>query len=52
MRPTFLELRKDTELEKCLDGKTQNANGSFNSRIWEHIPKNTFFTLPNLEFGV
>ena len=52
MRPIFLELRKDTELEKCLHGKTQNANGSFNSRIWERIPKNTFFTVPNLEFGV
>ena len=32
-------------------GKTQNANGSFNGTIWEHIPKNTFVTLPNLDFG-
>ena len=47
-----LELRKDTELEKCLHGKTQNANESFNGTIWERIPKNTFVTLPNLEFGV
>ena len=32
--------------------KTQNANESFNGTIWECIPKNTFATLPNLEFGV
>ena len=34
-----LELRKDTEFEKCLHGKTQNANESFDSTIWERIPK-------------
>ena len=33
-------------------GNTQNANESFNSTIWERIPKNTFVTLPNSEFGV
>ena len=33
-------------------GKTQNANESFNGTTWERIPKNTFVTLPNLEFGV
>ena len=33
-------------------GKTQNANESFNGTTWECIPKNTFVTLPNLEFGV
>ena len=32
--------------------KTQHANESFNGTIWECIPKNTFATLPNLEFGV
>ena len=39
------ELSKDTKLKKCLHGKTQNGT------IWEHIPKNTFVTLPNLEIG-
>ena len=33
-------------------GRTQNANESFNGKIWERIPKNTFVTLPSLEFGV
>ena len=46
IRPMFLELSKDNELEKCLHGKTQNANESFN------IPETTFVALPNLEFGV
>ena len=32
--------------------KTQHANESFNGTTWERIPKNTFVTLPNLEFGV
>ena len=33
-------------------GKTKNANESFNGTIREHIPKNSFVTLPNLEFAV
>ena len=32
--------------------KTQNKNESFIGTFWECIPKNTFVTLPNLEFGV
>ena len=35
-----------------MHGKTQNANERFNGTIWERIPKNTFVTLTNLEFGV
>ena len=50
IRPIFLDLSKNSELEKCLHGKTQNANESFYRKIWEHIPKNAFVTLPNLEF--
>ena len=38
----FLELSEDFELGKCLHGKTQNANESFDGTIWERIPKNTF----------
>ena len=52
IRPIFLELSKDTELENCLHSKTQNANKSFNGTIGESIRKNTFVILPNLEFGV
>ena len=52
IRPIFLELSKDSELEQCLHGKIQNANESFNGTIWKRIPKTTFVTLPNLEFGI
>ena len=52
IRPIFLELSKDSELEKCLHSKTQNANESFSGTIWEYIPKTTFVTLPNLEFDI
>ena len=47
-RPVVLELSKDTELEKFLHSKTQNANESFNGTLWEHIPKKPFVTLPDL----
>ena len=51
-RPIFSELSKDRELEKYLHCKAQNANESFDGTIWELIPKMTFATLPNIEFGV
>ena len=47
-----MQLSKDTESKICLDGKTQNTNEGFTVRIWERILKNTFVTLPSLEFGV
>ena len=36
--------------EKCLHGKTPNANESFNGTMRKRIPKNTFVTLLNLKF--
>ena len=48
IRPIVLELSKDTELEKFLHSKTQNANESFNGTLWEHIPKKPFVILSNL----
>ena len=36
----FLELSKDTKSEKCLNGKTQDANESFNGTTWERIRRN------------
>ena len=40
--PVFRELVKDELLEKCLHGKTQNANESLNSLIWQRCPKTCF----------
>ncbi|XP_065675570.1 uncharacterized protein LOC136091785 [Hydra vulgaris] len=52
VRYIFEELSKDSELQKCLHGKTQNANESFNKMIWDRIPKQTFVSLTQLEIGV
>ena len=38
--------------EKCLHGKTQNANESFNGMIWNRIPKANHVALNTLTFGV
>ena len=39
-------------LKKCLHGLTQNQNESFNSMIWERIPKTHYVGLTQLELGV
>ena len=33
IKPIYSNLGKDSELEKCLHGKTQNTNESFNGLI-------------------
>ena len=52
LRPVYVELTQEKELQKCLHGKTQNANESFNAKIWDRIPKNNYVSLDNLKFGV
>ena len=39
-------------LKKCLHGRTQNANESFNGTIWNRIPKATHVGLSTLCSGV
>ncbi|GFX52128.1 uncharacterized protein TNCV_547871 [Trichonephila clavipes] len=39
-------------IEKCLHGRTQNPNESFNKCIWERIPKTVFVGIETLKFGV
>ncbi|GFV78900.1 uncharacterized protein TNCV_4080001 [Trichonephila clavipes] len=38
-------------LNKCLHGKTQNANESFNGILWKFIPKDIFVELQTLRLG-
>ena len=52
VRYIFEELSEDSELQKSLHGKTQNANESFNRMIWDRIPKQTFVSLTQLKIGV
>ena len=39
-------------LEKCLHGKTQNANESFNGMVWNRVPKATHEGWEVLSVGV
>ena len=48
----YNDLCKSDNLEKCLHGKTQNANESFNGMIWNRIPKANHVALNMLTFGV
>ena len=42
IKPIYLDLIKESELKKCLHGKTQNQNESFNSMVWERAHKTTY----------
>ena len=39
VKPICNDLNSDILLSKCLHGKTQNQNESFNGMIWERLPK-------------
>lgn len=45
----FEELSKDELLKKCLHGKTQNLNESFNHLVWERAPKTLYSRLINFK---
>lgn len=51
IKPTFKDLSKPELLRKCLHGKTQNVNESFNSVIWSRMPKINFVGMSTLKFG-
>lgn len=42
IKPVFDDLSKPELLRRCLKGKTQNANESFNSVLWSICPKRGF----------
>ena len=50
--PVYNVLCHPDMLAKCLHGKTQNANESFNGMIWNRVPKNVHVGLPVLSLGV
>ena len=51
VKPIFEDLSKESLLQKCLHGQTQNRNESFNSLIWERLPKSTYVSLNQLRLG-
>ena len=52
LKPVYNDLSKTDLLEKCLHGKTQNRNESFNGTIWERLPKTKYVSFLQLQFGV
>ncbi|GFU77054.1 uncharacterized protein TNCV_2241741 [Trichonephila clavipes] len=51
-KKVFRDLTEKDLLKKCLHGRTQNPNESFNKCIWERIPKTVFVGIETLKFGV
>ncbi|GFT42298.1 uncharacterized protein TNCV_1786151 [Trichonephila clavipes] len=52
VKKVFRDLTEKDLLKKCLHGRTQNLNESFNKCIWERIPKTVFVGIETLKFGV
>lgn len=51
INPVYMKLWDQNLLEKCLHGKTQNENESFNAVLWTIIPKNVFVEVQTLYLG-
>ncbi|GFY06476.1 uncharacterized protein TNCV_412261 [Trichonephila clavipes] len=51
VKKVFRDLTEKDLLKKCLHGRTQNPNESFNKCIWEQIPKTVFVGIETLKFG-
>ena len=52
LNPIFSDLSDDNLLRKCLHGKTQNQNESFNGLIWRRTPKDRFVKMTTFELAV
>ena len=52
VKPILEDLTEDSLLSKCLHGKMQNQNESFNGMIWRRVPKDTYVGLRQFELGV
>ncbi|GFT68070.1 uncharacterized protein TNCV_1538671 [Trichonephila clavipes] len=51
IKPTYLALFDKEFLKKCLHGKAQNNNESFNNVLWSILPKEIFVHKINFVFG-
>jgi hypothetical protein len=52
IRPVYEDLSNKNLLRKCLHGKTQNPNESFNNVVWSRLPTRVFVGLETLKVGV
>ncbi|GFX80364.1 RNA-directed DNA polymerase from mobile element jockey [Trichonephila clavipes] len=51
VKPHYMKLCDKHLLNKCLHGKTQNANEGFTGILWKFIPKDIFVELQTLRLG-
>ncbi|GFV34809.1 uncharacterized protein TNCV_1451131 [Trichonephila clavipes] len=51
VKSEYMKLCDKQLLQKCLHGKTQNANESFNGCLWQIVPKETFIELKTFSLG-
>ena len=51
-KKVFLDLSKDDLLSRCLHGKTQNQNESFNAIIWNQTPKQRFVKFETFDMAI
>lgn len=52
VKDVFTKFANENFLLKCSHGKNQNANESFNSGVWNIVPKNGFANRGLIELGV
>ena len=52
VKPIYQDLSSDALLEKCLHGKTQNANECLNGLIWQRAPKTSFVGTVHVELAM
>ena len=50
--PIFKDLMDEDLLNKCVHGKTQNANEALNGLMWSRLPKTVFVGRETIEMGV
>ena len=50
--PIYRDLTDDSILQRCLHGKTQNANEALHGLIWQRCPKSIYCGRKTLEVGV
>lgn len=51
VKKVYQDLAAPELLKKCLHGKSQNPNESFNNVLWTRVPKNVFASLEILKIG-
>lgn len=51
IQPIFDDLSKPELLQKCLHGRTQNINESFNNVVWSRVSKKNFVGQQTLKYG-